>query len=110
MSQRTPPAVATWLTERLGPVRYRESLTGDLLEQFHRGRSEVWYWRQVLMAILLAGLQLPRSVLAIPKVKFVLRLLIEYLILALGVGTITWAASTSKTPCAIVICVHTKVP
>ena len=29
----------------------RESLIGDLTEQYQRGRSTIWYWRQVLAAI-----------------------------------------------------------
>ena len=110
MSQRAPPAMATWLIERLGPVRHRESLTGDLIEQFRRGRSESWYWRQVVIAVLLARLHFIRSVLAIPKAKVILRLVIECAILALGLGTLTWAATANKVPCTIGICLCTKAP
>jgi|SRR5580700_7042161 hypothetical protein len=110
MSQRAPPVVATWLIERLGPVHHRESLTGDLIEQYGRGRSESWYWRQVAIAVFLARLHFVRSALAIPKAKVILRLVIECAILALGVGTLTWAATANKVPCAIGICVGTKTP
>ena len=110
MSQRVPPAMATWLIEHLGPVRHRESLTGDLIEQYRRGRSESWYWRQVAIAVLLARLHFIRSVLAIPKAKAILRLVIECAILALGIGTLTWAATANQVPCAIGICVGTKTP
>jgi hypothetical protein len=47
--------VSTWLLERLAPRHRRESLVGDLREQFHRGRSAWWYRRQVFGTIL-AGL------------------------------------------------------
>ncbi len=110
MSQRAPPVMATWLIERLGPVRYRESLTGDLIEQYQRGRGDSWYWRQVVIAALLGRLQFARSVLVLPKARFVLRLVIECVILALGVGTLTWAATANKVPCAIGISVCTKAP
>jgi hypothetical protein len=47
---RSHPAVATWLLQRfIGPER--ESFVGDLREQYSRGRSRFWYWRQTLMAI-----------------------------------------------------------
>ena len=38
---------AVWILERLG---LDSSLTGDLLEECARGRSTIWYWRQVVMA------------------------------------------------------------
>ena len=46
-----PPIVATWLLQRF--VRQDEALTGDMLEEY-RGRSVGWYWRQVLIAIVVA--------------------------------------------------------
>lgn len=47
-----PPRLATWLLQRwmLGPNR--ESLVGDLVEQYQHGRSSAWYWRQALAAVL----------------------------------------------------------
>lgn len=41
-------AIANWLFERL---RLDVSLAGDLIEECERGRSLIWYWRQVLIAI-----------------------------------------------------------
>src|SRR5437773_2937636 len=52
MRTSQPPRVATWLVYRLASGPKRESLIGDLIEQHHRGRSAVWYWGQVLSAIL----------------------------------------------------------
>ena len=46
--------LATWLLRRFPGGAHRESLIGDLDEQLSRGRSSVWYWRQVLSAILIA--------------------------------------------------------
>jgi hypothetical protein len=41
-------ALAVWLFERLD---VDTALAGDLLEECARGRSAIWYWRQVLIAI-----------------------------------------------------------
>jgi hypothetical protein len=46
---RRSHAAANWLLERLG---LDVALTGDLLEECARGRSAIWYWRQVLIAAL----------------------------------------------------------
>jgi signal peptidase I len=46
-----PPRLAVWLLQR-GGSRYRlESLAGDLIEQYRSGRSDAWFWRQVLQAL-----------------------------------------------------------
>lgn len=52
MRDQQPPLVATWLAQRLISGPRRESLLGDLIEQYRQGRSGIWYWRQVLAAIL----------------------------------------------------------
>jgi len=48
-----PPALALWFLRRLYPKCNREALTGDLLERFREGRSSRWFWRQVLVAIMI---------------------------------------------------------
>jgi hypothetical protein len=55
MTLRTPPKSARSLLERLGPADRRESLVGDLTEQYQRGRSSLWFWRQSLMTILIGA-------------------------------------------------------
>jgi hypothetical protein len=48
----SPPTTATWMLKHLVLGDRNEALEGDLLEEFQRGRSVSWYWRQVLWAIL----------------------------------------------------------
>ena len=43
-----PPSSAVWLMDQFG---VSESLRGDLVEQFLKGRSAAWLWRQALTAI-----------------------------------------------------------
>jgi hypothetical protein len=40
-----------WLLEHFCIVPGKDSLAGDLLEQFQQGRPTAWYWRQVMAAI-----------------------------------------------------------
>ncbi len=51
MKHSEPPKVATRLLEVLASGPHDDALAGDLIEQFREGRSAVWYWRQVLLAI-----------------------------------------------------------
>jgi hypothetical protein len=55
MSTSRLPVIANWLLRRFGRGPHRDSQIGDLDEQFARGRSSWWYWRQVL-ATILAGI------------------------------------------------------
>jgi hypothetical protein len=52
MKSSRPPALATWLLEHLLPHDKNEALAGDLLERFGQERSAIWYWRQVLAAVM----------------------------------------------------------
>ena len=58
-----PPKLATWLLERFLPES--APLMGDLIEAFKQGRSSGWYWRQVIVAILIARPQVMRKYLAL---------------------------------------------
>ena len=49
MTDLRPPALATWLLKHA--ARGNDALVGDLLEEHGRRRSLVWYWRQVLTAV-----------------------------------------------------------
>jgi len=48
MRQPEPPRIANWLLRHCTPGVHNEALAGDLLEEYHSGRSKSWYWRQVL--------------------------------------------------------------
>jgi hypothetical protein len=67
MSERTPPALALWLLERCGSGAHAQSLTGDLIEEYRRGRSRGWLWREVAVALGVAlGVALVRSIRTMP--------------------------------------------
>lgn len=51
MRERRPPALAAWLLDKLGHLEHNPALAGDLLEEFHNGRSRAWYCRQTALAI-----------------------------------------------------------
>lgn len=51
MRSSQPPVVATWVLTHFG--NRNEVLAGDLVEEYRRGRTAAWYWRQVVVAILL---------------------------------------------------------
>jgi hypothetical protein len=50
-----PPSLATKLLESLVPLRTSEALLGDLIEQYQGGRSRRWYWRQVILALVISA-------------------------------------------------------
>lgn len=51
MGTSGPPPVASWLLRHFGPAYCRESLIGDLLEQYAVRQSPGWYWREVGAAL-----------------------------------------------------------
>lgn len=86
-----------YLLERFGSPYHRESLAGDLIEQFRGGRSTLWIWRQVLSAILMAGVRSTKSRPWGAVAKAALRIINAIMLaaaLALGVGTLTRADSS----------------
>jgi len=52
--RRQPPQLATWMLEHLTTRHRDDALAGDLLEVFRMGRSNGWYWRQVLATCVLS--------------------------------------------------------
>jgi hypothetical protein len=50
-----PPSLPTKLLELLVPQRTSEALLGDLIEQYESGRSRRWYWRQVILALVISA-------------------------------------------------------
>ena len=55
MKPTNPPSFATKLLESLVPQRTSEALLGDLIEQYEGGRSRTWYWRQVILALVISA-------------------------------------------------------
>jgi hypothetical protein len=57
MSRIEPPPLATWILEHCIPGQRDGALAGDLLEEFQCGRSNGWYWRQALAALLVGWIR-----------------------------------------------------
>lgn len=51
MKRIDPPPLASWVLEHLSAGEQDEALAGDLLEEFRTGRTDAWYWSQVLAAV-----------------------------------------------------------
>lgn len=60
MTPRRPPALALMLLRQLGG-RHRDSLEGDLLEEFAGGRSAAWFWHQAACAVYVRARTLVRN-------------------------------------------------
>ena len=52
MTSMNPPRLAAWLLRRFSAGPHAEAIAGDLLEQYQSIRSPLWYWRQVLSAVI----------------------------------------------------------
>ena len=52
MRTSRPPLIAAWILNRFGPMPETETIAGDLSEQYLQGRSRLWYWREVTVAML----------------------------------------------------------
>jgi hypothetical protein len=48
---QSPPKLARWLLSHFGCSPNNDALVGDPDEQYQRGRSVIWYWLQILIAI-----------------------------------------------------------
>jgi len=77
MSERVPPKFALWLLKQWGSPYYSESLAGDLIEQYHEGRSRAWCWGQVTAAIVIARARFIRTLPWTEAGRLLSRLLAE---------------------------------
>jgi hypothetical protein len=77
MMDRNPPRLASWLLDKLGYLRQNAGLGGDLLEEFHSGRSHAWFWRQTAVVIA-TGIRLNASgLLRVFAILFALQALLD---------------------------------
>jgi hypothetical protein len=53
MKSSQPPALATWWLEHFRFGVRNDFLIGDLVEEYGRGRSRAWYWKQVAAVFVL---------------------------------------------------------
>jgi hypothetical protein len=60
MTNRHPPRLAVALLDRCVPDN--EALSGDLVEEFQRGRSSLWFWRQAIGAAAMAMTKRPKEI------------------------------------------------
>src|SRR5215470_12566207 len=58
---RNPPPIATWLLRHFGSSPNNDAVMGDLNERYGHGRSCVWYWQQVVAAIISSAFTEVRS-------------------------------------------------
>jgi len=68
MTAHRPPRLADWLLQQLAEGRRQQSILGDLHEQFARGRSVSWYWRQTITTILVGPMKQRLLWLLVPTV------------------------------------------
>jgi hypothetical protein len=92
MRDQEPPRVATWLAQRLVSGPRGESLLGDLIEQYRQGRSGIWYWRQVLAAIVVGAVH----DLAAHKLLALRTLTIGWTLYYLLSFPVTWAGGIAE--------------
>jgi hypothetical protein len=55
MRSNHPPAIATWLLRHFGCSPNNDAVIGDLKERYRRGQTAMWYWKQVLVAIVVGS-------------------------------------------------------
>jgi hypothetical protein len=56
-----PPRIANWLLQHFGSSPNNDAVIGDLNERYEHGRSRVWYWQQVIAAIISSAFTEMRS-------------------------------------------------
>jgi hypothetical protein len=51
MKSEQPPRLAMWLLKYFGCSDKNDALIGDLVERHQQGKGSVWFWKEVLVAI-----------------------------------------------------------
>src|SRR5689334_12041445 len=52
-----PPTIARWVLNHFGCSSNNSAVIGDLDERYRNGHSRAWYWRQVIIAIVVGILK-----------------------------------------------------
>jgi hypothetical protein len=104
MSSREPPLVAAWLLNRFVAWDRKESLLGDLFEEYQAGRTAGWYWRETVVALLISMRGGIRRFFSDRRAHFILRIirwsLAALVALGVGGGALTWASTAAHTTAA----------
>jgi hypothetical protein len=79
MTKRTPLRWATWIIAHLAPDYCRESLIGDLIEQYAQGRTARWCWSEVAAVVAAAITRRLRTAFSLSAIAALLRLAAESL-------------------------------
>jgi hypothetical protein len=88
MSSREPPALAAWLLGRFVAGDRSEALLGDLFEEYQTGRTNGWYWRETLVALLISMRRTVCRLVPTPRTSFILALIAQSL-LAIWIGALS---------------------
>src|SRR5437867_7912130 len=51
------PRIASWLLRHFGCSSNNETIVGDLDEHYGRHRSRTWYWKQIVIALMVGFFQ-----------------------------------------------------
>jgi hypothetical protein len=101
MTSNQPPRIAAWLLRYFGSSANNDVVIGDLDERYRQGRSRVWYWRQVLVA--LAGQRwrtLVSNSILVDGEEVMLKVAVTFLLLGLLIvfSTLAFHGSASDLP------------
>ena len=80
MTMREEPTLAVWLLKHFVAKERRESLLGDLFEEFQAGRTSCWYWRETLAALFISMRRGAREVFSWCGAQVVLGLIAQSLV------------------------------
>jgi hypothetical protein len=95
-----------WVLKICGSGYQRDSLAGDLIEQYQQPRTRMWVWRQIFIAVIVVrvlsvGYAIGRLTGATARIKRsrIGRLTAVFAMAALGAGALAWAGTTARASC-----------
>jgi hypothetical protein len=79
----------------------KESLLGDLFEEYQAGRTTGWYWRETVVALFISMRRGACRLVSYRRAQFILRIirwsLAALVALGVGGGALTWASTAVRT-------------